>query len=86
MRRGHKYTHDEAAMTKSNGQSGRSTEQQILDEVRSGCSAIDSRLGSLHQDNLQAGVRLDRLIEAVNGDWRDHEARLRAVEAKLGLR
>ena len=66
-------------MAKGNGKSGKSVEQQILEEMRSG-------FDRLHQDNLDLGVRVDRLIETLSGYWRDHEARLRVLEEKAGLR
>lgn len=66
-------------MAKGNGKSGKPVEQQILDEMRAGFER-------LHQDNLDMGLRIDRLIETLSEYWRDHEARLRLVEEKLGLR
>ncbi len=71
-------------MAKGNGKS-RPLDQQIVDRLDALADRMDAGLERLHQDNLDTGKRLDRLVETQSGYWRDHEARLRAIEEKLGL-
>ena len=71
-------------MAKSNGKS-RPLDQQIVDRLDALADRMDAGLEVLHQDNLDTGRPLDRLVETLSGYWRDHEARLRAIEEKLGL-
>ncbi|MFZ5470312.1 MAG: hypothetical protein ACOZIN_12825 [Myxococcota bacterium] len=64
-------------MAKGNGKT-KSLEQQLLEEVRRGFDRVDGRLE-------QISTRLDKVIENTGAHWRNLDARVKLIEAKLGI-